>query len=136
LLTGCYPERVSILGALHPRSPIGINDDELTFAELCKQAGYATGIFGKWHLGDHPKFSPLKHGFDEFYGLPYSNDMWPRAPRGEELTADAPRRRQYPPLPMSDGEKVVDEEVTAEDQTQLTKDYTRRAVEFIDKHAD
>lgn len=136
LLTGCYPERVSILGALPPRAQIGINADELTLAELCKQEGYATAIFGKWHLGDRPRFLPLKHGFDEYYGLPYSNDMWPRGPRGEELAEDSPSNKKHnPKLRMFDGNEVVDEDVTAEDQTHLTKDYTRRAVDFIDRHA-
>jgi arylsulfatase A len=135
LLTGCYPERVSILGALRPNSPIGINKDELTLAELCKERGYATAIFGKWHLGDRRKFLPLQHGFDEYYGLPYSNDMWPRGPRGEQLPPDAKRAKEYPPLRMFEGNEVVDEEVTAEEQTVLTRDYTRRAVDFIDRHA-
>ena len=136
LLTGCYPERVSILGALGPRSPIGINAKELTLAELCKQQGYATAIFGKWHLGDRPQFLPLQHGFDEYYGLPYSTDLWPRGPRGEALTEDSPpHKKQTPKLRMFDGNKVVDEEVTGEDQTRLTQDYTRRAVDFIDRHA-
>jgi arylsulfatase A len=134
LLTGCYPGRVSILGALRPKSPVGINADELTLAELCKQAGYATGAFGKWHLGDRRRFLPLQHGFDEYYGLPYSNDMWPRGHRGEELPPDAGRRKEYPPLRMFQGNEVVDEEVTPEDQTQLTRSYTERAVDFIDRH--
>lgn len=135
LLTGCYHERVGIIGALRPQSPHGINADELTLAELCKKRGYATAVFGKWHLGDRRRFLPLQHGFDEYYGLPYSNDMWPRGPRGEELPADSPRR-QYPKLRMFDGNEVVDEEVTAEDQTHLTQDYTRRAVDFIERHRD
>jgi arylsulfatase A-like enzyme len=135
LLTGCYHERVSIVGALRPKSPVGISDGELTLAELCKSEGYATAIFGKWHLGDRRRFLPLQHGFDEYYGLPYSNDMWPRGPRGEELPPESPRRA-YPALRMFEGNEVVDEEVTAEDQTQLTQEYTRRAVSFIDRHAD
>jgi len=134
LLTGCYPERVSIIGALRPKSPHGINPDELTLAELCQRQGYATAIFGKWHLGDRRRFLPLQHGFDEYYGLPYSNDMWPRGHRGEELPPDAPKRKDHPPLRMFEGNRVVDEEVTPEDQTQLTKDYTRRAVDFIERH--
>jgi arylsulfatase A-like enzyme len=136
LLTGCYHERVSIVGALRPNSPHGINADELTLAELCKQQGFATAIYGKWHLGDRKRFLPLQHGFDEYYGLPYSNDMWPRGHRGEELPADAGRKREYPPLRIFEGNKVVDEEVTPEDQTQLTKEYTRRAVDFIDRHKE
>src|SRR5690606_13472847 len=70
LLTGCYPERVSILGALGPLSLEGINPQETTLAELCKSRDYATAIFGKWHLGRPRKFLPLQHGFDEYYGLP------------------------------------------------------------------
>ena len=77
LLTGCYNVRINILGALGPKSNIGINPEEETIAEICKQKGYATGCFGKWHLGHHTKFLPLQHGFDEYFGLPYSNDMWP-----------------------------------------------------------
>jgi arylsulfatase A-like enzyme len=135
LLTGCYPERVSILGALGPRSQTGINADELTLAELCKGQGYATAIFGKWHLGDRRKFLPLQHGFDEYFGLPYSNDMWNRGPRGEELP-EGNRKAGNPPLPMIDGNDVVDEEVTGEDQTQLTTQYTEHAVDFINRHRD
>jgi len=133
LLTGCYHERVSIIGALRPNSPQGINAEELTLPELCKRQGYATAMYGKWHLGDRKKFLPLQHGFDEYYGLPYSNDMWPRGHRGEE---HAGRKKEYPPLRMFKGNKVVDDEVTPEDQTQLTKEYTRRAVDFIDRHRD
>jgi arylsulfatase A-like enzyme len=136
LLTGCYPGRVSILGALRPNSPVGINADELTLAEVCKQKGYATAIYGKWHLGDSRKFLPLQHGFDEYYGLPYSNDMWPRGPRGEVLGPNAGRKKEYPPLRMFSGNDVVDEEITPEDQTQLTKSYTEHAVDFIDRHHD
>src|SRR6185369_3440849 len=76
LMTGCYPNRVGILGALGPRSKIGINSNEVTMAELLKARGYATAIYGKWHLGDAPQFLPTRHGFDEWFGLPYSNDMW------------------------------------------------------------
>ena len=65
LLTGCYNVRIGILGALGPKSNIGINPNEVTIAEICKQKGYATGCFGKWHLGHHKKFLPLQHGFDE-----------------------------------------------------------------------
>src|SRR4051812_17898058 len=80
LLTGCYPNRLGILGALGPESQIGINAEERTIAEVLKPRGYATAIFGKWHLGHHPRFLPPRHGFDEYFGLPYSNDMWPSHP--------------------------------------------------------
>src|SRR3954465_9948906 len=77
LMTGCYPERVSILGFLSSNSTIGISDKETTIAQLCKTRGYATAIYGKWHLGDRKEFLPLQHGFDEYFGLPYSSDMSP-----------------------------------------------------------
>src|SRR4030095_9199780 len=70
LMTGCYPERVSILGALSPNAKNGISDDETTLGQRCKPRGYATAVFGKWHLGHHRQFLPLQHGFDEYFGLP------------------------------------------------------------------
>ena len=74
LLTGSYANRIGIHGALGPGSTHGIHDDEVTLAELFKSKGYATAAFGKWHLGHHPRFLPTRHGFDEFYGIPYSDD--------------------------------------------------------------
>ncbi|QDV32464.1 sulfatase family protein [Tautonia plasticadhaerens] len=124
LLTGCYPNRVGIQGALGPGSKIGINEQEMTIAELLKPLGYATAIYGKWHLGDAPRFLPTRHGFDDYFGLPYSNDMWPKHPTNPSA---------YPPLPLIDGETVVE---TDPDQRNLTTWYTERAVEFIDAHAD
>ncbi|MCA9238872.1 MAG: sulfatase [Planctomycetales bacterium] len=136
LLTGCYPERVSIRGALGPRSPQGLNPDEVTIAEICKAKGYATACFGKWHLGDRPDFLPTRQGFDTWYGLPYSNDMWPLHPDLIKLPEDAiERKRRYPKLPLYEDEQVVNAEVTAEDQAQLTTQYTERAVQFIQQHA-
>lgn len=75
LLTGCYPNRIGIANALFPRDTIGLSHNELTIAEMLKAEGYATAIYGKWHLGHHRQFLPLQHGFDEFFGTPYSNDM-------------------------------------------------------------
>ena len=80
-MTGCYPDRVGIHNAYGPGSKVGINPEETTLAELLKAKGYATGIFGKWHLGDAPQFQPRKHGFDEYYGILYSNDIWPKHPQ-------------------------------------------------------
>ena len=80
LLTGCYNVRVGILGALGPKSTIGINPKEVTIAEICKQKGYATACYGKWHLGHLKKFLPMQHGFDDYFGLPSSTDMWPYHP--------------------------------------------------------
>jgi len=126
LITGCYSNRVGIHGALGPGAKHGINADELTIAEVVKQKGYATAAFGKWHLGHHPKFLPTRHGFDEYFGLPYSNDMWPFHPTA----------RHFPPLPLIEGQKVVNPNVTAEDQTHLTTWYTEHAVKFIEKSKD
>ena len=118
LLTGCYPQRVGILGALGPAAKIGIHDHEVLLPEILKSRGYATAIFGKWHLGHHPQFLPMRHGFDRYFGLPYSNDMWPLHPTN----------KTFPPLPLIDGEKIIEHNP---DQTQLTTWYTERAVKFI-----
>lgn len=126
LMTGCYNNRIGIHGALGPNSKIGISDEEMTMAQVFKQKDYATAIFGKWHLGHHPQFLPTRHGFDEYFGLPYSNDMWPFHPEAKAGT--------FPPLPMIEGDKVVDPEITPEKQTQLTTWYTERAVKFIEKN--
>lgn len=135
LLTGCYHRRVGFAGALGPNAKVGIAEQEMTLAELCKQKGYATAAYGKWHLGHHPKFLPTNHGFDEYYGLPYSNDMWPFHPRFVDLAPDDPQRKNnYPPLPMLEGTQVVDADVTPDDQRNLTTDYTERAVDFIQRN--
>lgn len=101
LLTGCYPNRIGFSGALFPNSPIGINSSEVTLAELVKQKGYSTGMVGKWHLGDSREFLPLQHGFDEYFGLPYSNDMWPMDYAGKPSTDS--RKERFPPLFLIDG---------------------------------
>jgi arylsulfatase len=125
LLTGCYPNRIGFAGALGPNAKIGIADSEETIGEVLKKQGYATAAVGKWHLGHHPQFLPLRHGFDEYLGLPYSNDMWPFHPQNPQA---------YPPLPLIEGERIIDPEVTPEDQEQLTTMYTERAVKFIEKN--
>ena len=122
LLTGSYSNRIGITGALNHTAKHGINPDELTIAEVLKQRDYATAIFGKWHLGHEPPFLPQRHGFDEYFGLPYSNDMWPRHPE---------RGSFFPDLPLIDGEKVTQLDP---DQSTLTALYTDRAVRFIDKN--
>ncbi len=119
LLSGCYPNRVGILGAPGPGSRIGINSNEMLISELLKQKEYATAIFGKWHLGDHKNFLPLQHGFDEYYGLPYSNDMWPFHPETD----------RFPKLPLIEGNEIIEYNP---DQSQLTRDYTFRAMKFIE----
>ncbi len=137
LLTGCYHRRVGISGALGPRSNIGIHSREMTLAELCKQKGYATAIFGKWHLGHHPKFLPLQHGFDEYFGLPYSNDMWPLHPAYANLPANsAKRKRGFPDLPLIEGNRVILPKVTGKEQAMLTTWYTEHAVDFIRRNKE
>ncbi len=89
LLTGCYNVRVGIQGALGPASKEGIHADEVTLGELCQQKNYATACFGKWHLGSREQFLPLQNGFHEYFGLPYSNDMWPFHPEVMHLPLDA-----------------------------------------------
>jgi len=134
LLTGCYHTRVGIHGALGPSAKHGINAKEVTLAEICKQKGYATAIYGKWHLGHHPKFLPLQHGFDEYFGLPYSNDMWPYHPGVAHLSMPE-RLKRWPHLPLIEGDKVINPRVTGKDQEQLTTQYTERAVQFIRANA-
>jgi arylsulfatase A-like enzyme len=94
---------------------------------MLKQKGYATGMVGKWHLGRPPEFLPLRRGFDEFFGLPYSNDQWP-------LNPDKPGA--FPPLPLIEGEKVVNPALTHRDMEQLTSQYTERAVSFIERNKE
>jgi len=138
LLTGCYPNRIGIQGALMPWAEHGIHQDEVTIAEMLKEVGYATGIFGKWHLGHHEKFLPLQHGFDEYLGIPYSNDMWPVDFDGSPITEESSRpwKARYPPLPLIEGNDKIRELTTLEDQNILTTLYTEKAVEFIKKHKD
>jgi len=135
LLTGCYNVRVGILGALGPKSTHGINSKEITLAELCKQRGYATACFGKWHLGHHKEFLPLQHGFDEYFGIPYSNDMWPYHPGVRHLPM-AERLKKWPHLPLIEGNQVINPKVTGKDQEQITTQLTERSVRFIEKNKD
>jgi len=133
LLTGCYNVRVSILGALGPSAKHGINAGEVTLAEICKQRGYATACYGKWHLGHHKKFLPLQHGFDEYFGLPYSNDMWPWHPGVAHLPLEK-RLKRWPHLPLIEGNEIVNPKVTPEVQRTLTTRYTEHAVDFIERN--
>ena len=134
LLTGCYPNRIGIKGALFPQSKIGINPMETTLAEMLQEQGYKTGIFGKWHLGHLPKFLPNNHGFDEFMGIPYSNDMWPVDYEGNQVDKNHPKAKRYPQLPFFKNFDVVKEIKTLEDQAQLTTELTEAAVDFIERN--
>ncbi len=132
LMTGCYSERVSILGALGPGARIGLHPEETTIAEMLKPLGYATGIVGKWHLGSLEEFLPLQHGFDEYLGIPYSNDMWPIGYDGKPATGG--NKANHPTLPLIDGNEVVAHIENLEDQDTLTTLYTERAVDFIGRN--
>jgi arylsulfatase len=138
LLTGCYPNRIGISGALMPWAKIGLSDKEMTIAELLKQKGYVTGMAGKWHLGHHKKFLPLQHGFDEYLGLPYSNDMWSVDFDGTPVTDKSlkPWKAKYPQLPLIEGNGKIKEIRTLDDQGTLTTLYTKRAVDFIKRNKD
>ena len=124
LLTGCYPNRIGFAGATDHKAKTGINADEETIAELLKAKGYATAAFGKWHLGFQKQFLPTHHGFDEYFGIPYSNDMWPNHPVNKNY---------YPPLPLIEGDEVV---ATNPDQSQFTTWFTERTINFIKKNKD
>lgn len=135
LLTGCYPNRIGINGALFPGAEIGLNPNETTIAEMLKEQDYATAIYGKWHLGDAEEFLPLQHGFDDFYGLPYSNDMWPVDYDGNKIIDSTNRRfRRFPPLPLIERNKKIRIIQTLKDQSELTSLYTNKAVDFIKKN--
>lgn len=135
LLTGCYNVRIGILGALGPNATHGIHEDEVTVAEIVKQKGYATACYGKWHLGHHPKFLPTNHGFDEYFGLPYSNDMWPYHPGVAHLPMPE-RLKRWPHLPLMEGTKIIDTQVTGDEQRHLTTQYTEHAVDFINRNRE
>jgi arylsulfatase len=131
LLTGRYSNRVGITGALFPGDKHGLPEAEETLPELLRAAGYRTALVGKWHLGDHEPYLPLQHGFDEFLGLPYSNDMWSVGFDGKPVTDPASWRSHAPPLPLLDGNSMAREIRTPADQDTLTTTYTERARRFI-----
>lgn len=134
LLTGCYPNRIGISGALAPMSPIALSSKEETIASVLKKNGYRTSMVGKWHLGSKAPFLPTYFGFDEYLGLPYSNDMWPVHYDGKPITDTANRRSRYPTLPLIEGDKPARFIKTLEDQSTLTATYTERATAFIKKN--
>jgi len=127
LLTGCYANRIGISGAFMPNVGKGLHSDEETIAEILKPLGYATAIYGKWHLGSEKEFLPTRQGFDEYFGIPYSNDMWPKHPwQGTVFN--------FPELPLIENEEVVD--TLLDNQDMVTTWYTEKAVDFITKNKD
>lgn len=124
-MTGCYPPRIgfgSFNGevVLFPGDDIGLSSSETTVATQLQNAGYATKIIGKWHCGDQPEFLPTRHGFDEYFGIPYSNDMGRQSNRVDN-----------PPLPLLRNETVIQAQP---DQRGITERYTDEALQFIDKN--
>jgi len=126
LLTGCYPNRLGIHGAWMPNSKIGLNLEETTIAEMLHENDYKTAIFGKWHLGDDPQFMPNNQGFDEYFGIAYSNDMWPYHPQQGPVF-------HFGPLCLYENSSVID---TLKDQSMLTTLITEKSVDFINKNKD
>ncbi|MEZ4776261.1 MAG: sulfatase-like hydrolase/transferase [Bacteroidia bacterium] len=125
LMTGCYPDRIGVHGAYMPFSKKALNLNEVTIAEMLKPLGYATACFGKWHLGDHPDYLPTKQGFDEYFGLPFSNDMWDKHPEN--------KNHRFGKLPLIEGDSII---TYLEDQSMLTTWYTEHAVDFINRKKD
>jgi arylsulfatase A-like enzyme len=129
MMTGCYPRRIGFgdfdgRGVLFPGQGLGLNPQEHTIAKGLQQQGYATMLVGKWHCGDQPQFLPTNHGFDHYYGLPYSNDM------GRQVGL---RKRNCPPLPLMLNNEVLQQQP---DQTSLTERYVEQSVRFIRQHKD
>ncbi len=136
LLTGCYPPRIGVTKVLFPRDRVGLNPQETTLAEILKSKGYATAAVGKWHLGHHPKFLPTNHGFDSYFGIPYSNDMDAVKPNTnsvqglDEAWKLGKEAIGFWNVPLMRNEKIVERPA---DQTTLTKRYTKEAVKFIER---
>ena len=136
LLTGNYPNRMGIQGAYMPNAGLGLAPEEYTLAELMQDQGYTTQMIGKWHLGNEPQFLPTNQGFSAYFGLPYSNDMWPVEFDGTPAKKDSPYAK-YPALPLLriKAGQVVPDTVqiieTLDDQAALTGLYTDKAVDFI-----
>jgi arylsulfatase len=123
LMSGCYPQRIGLHGALNHDSRNGIGPALALLPEVLKARGYATACFGKWHLGHQPPFLPTRNGFDEFRGIPYSNDNGPLHPV----------MRGLPPLPVYEGEKIVE---TDPDQALFTRWITDRGLDFIRRNRE
>lgn len=143
LLTGCHAVRVNVLGALPPNASRGLAPEEDTIADVLKPRGYTSAVIGKWHLGDHPRYLPQQQGFDEYFGLLYSNDMWPVDFDGTPIPPEGqpwppkdgrPHRSRHPPLYLMEGLQPIRQICTFADQDELTRLYTERAVRFIERN--
>ena len=131
LYTGCYATRIGVPGVYMVDPSVGMNPEEEILPELLAEQGYHTGIIGKWHLGMSREFMPIAQGFDEFYGLPYSHDIWPVDYDGNPITDPSNPKGSIPSLTLYEGETPVKEIASLDDAAQLTTLYTERAVRFI-----
>ena len=137
LLTGRLPVRSGMYGTLgrtrvlFPDSPNGLPHEEVTLAEILKERGYATGVFGKWHLGHLPDYLPGQQGFDEYFGIPYSNDMDGTREYSMDLFWE-PAIETWN-VPLIDGTEIVERPA---EQTTITRRYTERALAFIEANRD
>lgn len=132
LMTGTYAARIGMDGTVcFPNENRGLNSREHTIGDMMKSVGYRTGIFGKWHLGDQREFLPLQNGFDEYFGIPYSNDMWPF-----NLNRHRHTKETYTPLPVIRQNEAVAYVSDGADQSLLCEAITDEAVKFIRKHQD
>lgn len=143
LLTGCHYQRLSMAPVLFPNSKQGLHPDEVTVAEMLKTVGYKTACVGKWHLGHLPPCLPTQQGFDTYYGIPYSNDMWldpantlsPDIELRAGLTVEEVRagHRKRNSVPLMRGEEIVEYPA---DQSTLTKRYTEESIRFIEENKE
>ena len=142
LLTGCYPQRISFgtfdgLRVLFPGQGIGLNTEEDTIAKIVKKSGYSTKIIGKWHCGDQEEFLPTNHGFDSYFGIPYSNDMGIQKEIDDYYPEDSTLSKvtewDRPPLPLIRDKEVIQEQP---DQRSIAERYTEDAVRFIRNNQD
>ena len=133
MLTGTYPNRIGMEGALLPGAHRALNPNEQTLASLLKDAGYETAMLGKWHLGNKAPYLPIHYGFDSFYGIPYSHDIWPIKPDSTRVTNPEDIRYDWPAVPVYENDTQVDSIITMERQSELTPELTKRAVSFISK---
>lgn len=143
LMTGCHYQRLSMKPVLFPNSNEGLHPDEVTLADMLKDAGYRTACVGKWHLGHLPPCLPTYQGFESYFGIPYSNDMWIDPANRlskelmvregltlEEVQGGHKKRNQ---VPLMRGEEVVEYPA---DQSTLTQRYTQESIRFITQNQD
>ena len=142
LLTGCYPQRISFgtfdgLRVLFPGQGIGLSTEEKTIAKTLKESGYSTKIIGKWHCGDQEDFLPTNHGFDSYFGIPYSNDMGRQVKIKDYIPNDSSLHKitewDRPPLPLIRDKEVIQEQP---DQRSIAERYTEDAVSFMRENSE